>query len=117
MFWTLPPCCAFVFDEPGADHVGARLTGALVSAVTHSDVIAALIRRGAPADEMVGMLIDLDIEVVPVDRHQAELAGILRGTTANGELSPGDCACLALATTRRAVVVTCHRDGRTWRSP
>ncbi|SEN64776.1 PIN domain nuclease, a component of toxin-antitoxin system (PIN domain) [Sphingomonas gellani] len=98
-----------LFDEPGADHVGDRLAGALVSATNYSEVIAKLVDRGAPVEEIVGIMADLEVEIVAVDRHQAERAGLLRETTRNAGLSLGDRACLALAQTRRAVALTTDR--------
>ena len=95
-----------LLEEPGADYVTDRLTAALVSATSYAEVIAKLVDRGAPAEEIAAILADLDIEIVPVDRQQAELAGLIRATTREAGLSVGERACLALALTRRAVAVT-----------
>lgn len=98
-----------LFDEPGAEHVSERLTGALISAINYSEVIAKLVDRGAPAEEIVSIMADLDVGIVPVDRHQGELAGMLRKATRDIGLSLGDRACLALALTRRAIALTTDR--------
>jgi ribonuclease VapC len=87
-----------LFDEPGAVYVAERMSGALVSAVNYHEVIAKLVDRGT-----------LDFDVVPVDRHQAELAGLMRTTTADAGLSLGDRSCLALALVRRATALTTDR--------
>jgi ribonuclease VapC len=98
-----------LFDEPGGEHVADRLAGALITATNYSEVVAKLVDRGAPIEEIVGIMADLDVEIVPVDRHQAELAGMLRKTTRDGGFSLGDRACLALALTRRAIALTTDR--------
>jgi PIN domain nuclease of toxin-antitoxin system len=98
-----------LFEEDGAEQVAARLPGAMISAVSYSEVIAKLVDRGMPADEIVPLMADLDIELVPVDRAQAEAAGLLgAGTRARG-LSTGDRASLALAQSRGAVALTADR--------
>ena len=98
-----------LFDEPGAEYVAERLNGALVSATNYTEVVSKLVDRGAPAEEIVVIMADLDIEVVAVDRHQAELAGLMWHTTRDAGLSIGDRACLALALTRKAIAVTTDR--------
>lgn len=98
-----------LFDEPGAAYVAERMSGALVSAVNYHEVIAKLVDRGTPVEQIVTLLSDLDFDVVPVDRHQAELAGLMRTTTADAGLSLGDRSCLALALVRRATALTTDR--------
>ena len=98
-----------MFEEDGADHVAARLSGAMISASNYSEVIAKLVDRGTPPADIVAIMADLDIEVVPVDRQQAELAGLMRAATARHGLSLGDRACLALAQTRRTTALTTDR--------
>ena len=98
-----------LFEEQGHDGVADRLPGALVSAANYSEVVAKLVDRGMPPDEIVPLMADLDIELVPVDRAQAEVAGLLRATTRSCGLSLGDRACLALARSRGAVALTTDR--------
>lgn len=98
-----------LFEEEGADGVADRLVGALVSAVNYSEVVAMLVDRGMPADEIVPLLADLDVEVVPVDRAQGEAAGLLRAAAGARGLSLGDRACLALARSRGGVALTADR--------
>ncbi len=43
---------AAFFDEPGADVVAERMSGALMSAVNLSEVVAKLIDRGASTDQI-----------------------------------------------------------------
>lgn len=98
-----------LFREPGADRVETRLTRALVSVVNYHEVFAKLTDRGVDSDEAKAMLAELDVEIVPVDREQADLGGALRPLTRKAGLSLGDRSCLALAQTRQAVAVTADR--------
>ena len=100
---------AVLFDEPGAEAIAARLDGAVISAVNYHEVVAKLVDRGYPSNEVIGLLRELDIDVVPVDRTQAEAGGLLRATTRACGLSLGDRSCLALAGSRDAVAVTTDR--------
>lgn len=98
-----------LFGEPGADRVEKRLSGALVSAVNYHEVLAKLTDHGVDVAEAQMMLAELDIDVVPVDRDQADIAGKLRPETRNIGLSLGDRSCLALAICRQAIAVTADR--------
>ena len=97
---------AAFFDEPGADRVAERLDGALLSAVNYHEVVAKLVDRGSPPQEILDIMSQLDVEIVPVDREQASAAGLLRAETRSAGLSLGDRACLALAIGRNATVLT-----------
>ncbi|OQW46656.1 MAG: twitching motility protein PilT [Proteobacteria bacterium SG_bin6] len=100
---------AAFFDEPGADHVAARMSGALLSAVNFSEVVAKLVDRGAPPDQIREIMAQLDVAVVPIDREQAMTAGLLRAETRAAGLSLGDRACLALAISRGGVALSTDR--------
>lgn len=100
---------AAFFDEPGADHVAARMSGALLSAVNYCEVVAKLVDRGAPHDQILEIMAQLDVEVVSMDREQATTAGLLRSETRAAGLSLGDRACLALAISRGGVALTTDR--------
>lgn len=66
---------AAFFDEPGADVVAERMSGALMSAVNLSEVVAKLTDRGAAREQIVEIMAQLDIEIVPHDGPQAMVAG------------------------------------------
>jgi len=68
-----------IFSEPGADRVEAVMTGAAVSAVNYAEVVSKLVDRGVPTDEVAADLADLDVEIVPLDRDLAVMAGRLTG--------------------------------------
>jgi len=101
---------AAFFDEPGADVVAERMGGALLCSVDYSEVVAKLVDRGSPAEQIVEIMEQLDVEVVPADRELAMRAGLLRAETRGKVLSLGDRYCLALAASRNAVAVTADRD-------
>ena len=73
------------------------LSGACISAVNYSEVVARLIERGLSAQTLADSLLDMDLDVRPFDHVQAEQAGLLRTKTRELGLSLGDRACLALA--------------------
>lgn len=94
------------FDEPGADAVAQRMDGALMCSVNYSEVVAKLVVRGTPAEQIVEIMEQLDVELVMADRALAMRAGLLRAETRGTGLSLGDRYCLALAASRDAVAVT-----------
>ncbi|NOW48980.1 PIN domain nuclease of toxin-antitoxin system [Novosphingobium sp. SG751A] len=98
-----------LFDEPGADRVEARLTRALVSAVNYHEVLAKLTDRGVEAAEAKAMLAELDIDVIAVDRDQADIGGEIHPLIRGVGLGLGERSCLALARSRQAVAVTADR--------
>lgn len=100
---------AAFFNEPGADHVAERMSGALLSAVNYAEVVAKLIDRRTPRDQILEIMAQLDVEVVPVDRDQATRSGLLRDETRGAGLSLGDRMCLALAITRNGIALTTDR--------
>ena len=98
-----------IFQEPGADRVEACLPGARMGAANprRGDRQADRSRRrrrgrGAGARQ-------LDLEIVPLDRRQAETAGYLRATTKGLGLSLGDRCCLALTEMLDANALTTDR--------
>lgn len=104
--------CLF-FREPGADRVEARMSGAYVSAANLAEVVAKLVDRGVDGAGLVADIAELDLKVMPLDRAQAEAAGLLRATTREAGLSLGDRCCLALAQSLGATALT---TDRAWKS-
>ncbi len=93
--------------EPGADRVAEALPDAQIGAVNFSEVVGKLVETGVEEREVESWIEALQLKVVPFDREQARLAGLLRQTTRRFGLSLGDRACLALAKVRGAVALTC----------
>jgi PIN domain nuclease of toxin-antitoxin system len=98
-----------LFREPGAERVEAALAGARMSAANLAEVVAKLVERGADGAAVVADLAELDLEIVPLDRAQAEAAGLLQAVTRGAGLSLGDRCCLALASSLDATAVTTDR--------
>jgi PIN domain nuclease of toxin-antitoxin system len=101
--------CLF-FREPGAARVEAVMASAAIGAANLAEVIAKLVDRGVDGAAIVADIAELDIEVVAMDRGQAEAAGRLRAATRGAAgLSLGDRCCLALAQRLNATAVTTDR--------
>lgn len=101
---------AFLFGEPGADAVAARLPGSLVSAVNLSEVVARALEKGMPLETFDYQLGRLPLAVVPFDAPLAKVAATLKAPTRALGLSLADRACLALAMDRRLPAVTGDRN-------
>ena len=72
--------CLF-FSEPGAERFEAVMPGAQIGAANLAEVIAKLVDRGVDGTAVVAEIGEVDLEVVPLDRAQAEAAGLLRSVT------------------------------------
>jgi ribonuclease VapC len=94
VFDASAPLC-LLFDQPGADRVERALPEACISAANLAEVIAMLVDRGLDGNEVLADLRELDLEVVALDRAQAEAAGLPRSATRDAGLSLGDWAGLA----------------------
>lgn len=100
---------AAFFDEPSADRVAEQMGGGLMSAVNYAEVMAKLVDRDTPREQILDIIAQLDVEVVPADRNQATIAGLLRSETRAAGLSLGDRICLALAISCGGVALTMDR--------
>ena len=98
-----------LFEEPGADRVERVLHDASVSAVNLAEVVGKLIDRGLDGEEALAYLRELDLDVVALDRGQAEGTGLLRPATRGFHLSLGDRACLVLAKQKGVPALTTDR--------
>jgi PIN domain nuclease of toxin-antitoxin system len=88
---------AFLLGELTSMEAEPWLTGASISTVNLSEIVAKLTDRGMSAEDIADTVADLNLEVRPFDQAQAERAGLLRSRTKEAGLSLGDRACLALA--------------------
>lgn len=100
---------AAFFDEPGAEAVADKMDGALLCSVNYSEVVSKLVDRGTPAEQIVEIMEQLNVELITADRELAMQAGLLRAETRGKGLSLGDRYCLALAASRNAVAITADR--------
>lgn len=88
---------AMLKGERGAAKVAAEIASARMTAVNYAEVVSHFIFAGVPELQVDAMLDPLPIEIVPVDKDLAKVAGKLRSITAAAGLSLGDRFCLALA--------------------
>jgi ribonuclease VapC len=100
---------AISFSEPGRNLVEDALPEAVVSAVNAAELVAKILDKGEPPDLAEASLGAFDIPVIPFDEPQAMDAALLRGLTRHAGLSLGDRACLALARSLNAPVMTADR--------
>lgn len=61
---------ALFLEEPGAEIVGAALPGATPSAVTTTEVVDVLLRRGVSAPRTEAFLLELRLPVLPFARRE-----------------------------------------------
>jgi len=94
-------------SEPGSARVAEALPDACVGAVNYSEVVGKLIDGGMTEAAIDFAMDALQLQVVAFDLDQARLAGLLRSRTRRSGLSLGDRACLALASARNRVALTC----------
>ena len=88
---------ALLRKEPGAEHVEAALSTALMSAVNLAEVATFFVNGGMPIDTVRTLLTGLEVKTVPFEDDLAFGAAALRSATRHLGLSLGDRACLALA--------------------
>lgn len=97
---------AYLLREPGGEAVPAASGDAAISAVSYSEVIAALSMRGVPASVIRKQLSRIALDVVDFGQESAEAAGQLIEKTRRFGLSLGDRACLAEASRLRIPALT-----------
>ena len=103
---------AQLWSEPGGDVVNRNIDNAIVSAVNLAEVFTKLIERGpieAAETQMAILQNESPIEIIPFDEAQSIICGRLRTKSRSLGLSLGDRACLALAITEAANVLTADR--------
>jgi PIN domain nuclease of toxin-antitoxin system len=104
-------------EEKGAERVARALPEAIIGAVNYSEVVGKLVEAGIDEATVDGLIDRLQLNVVPFDRTQARLAGVLRTTARKLGLSLGDRACLALAAIEGATALTCERSWTKFEAP
>ena len=101
---------AALMGEPGEAQVREVAAQGAISTVNLSEVVAYFARHGGMSRESISALLGpLPVEPVPFDVEQATIAGLLVPQTRKAGLSLGDRACLALALSRKATVLTADR--------
>ncbi len=103
---------AAVFQEPGGEGVVAMWADGenLISAVNYAEIVAKLNERGMSDADVLTVMEGVPLTLVDFDQTTAHASGLLRKTTQALGLSLGDRACIALAQTRSAEVVTADKE-------
>jgi ribonuclease VapC len=100
---------AFMFREPGHEHVAQYIDDCCLSTVNLSEVIARFVRDGHDAQAVLWQITTTRIEIVPFSTPQAALTADLQPQTKPFGLSLADRACLALALDRQIPALTADR--------
>jgi len=101
---------ALLRDEPGAGVVLAALDAhAMVSAVNLTEVLTKIVDKGGTQEQARDVVAALNLDVVELGARAAHETAWLRSSTRQLGLSLGDRACLALARSVNATVLTADR--------
>jgi ribonuclease VapC len=97
---------AVLLGEKGADLVIPVMRESILSSVNLSETLERGVAQGHAGHKLIVQIERFGVEIRPFDRDQAVIAADLRPLTRSRGLSLGDRACLALARSLDAPVLT-----------
>ena len=102
---------AFLYDEPGGEKVRPYLPTGVISAVNAAEVLAVLVRKGAPLEDAELALQKTQVQVLDFSLAGAvKTAEIMSSQMRDRGLSLGDRSCMATALLLGLPVVTAERN-------
>ena len=100
---------ALLFHETGYETVASHLEGACISTVNLSEVVGRFTRDGHNAQLVLQKIEALGIKIISFSLNHATVAATFLPQTRSLGLSLADRACLALAFSRNAPVLTADK--------
>lgn len=102
---------ACLFNEPGVDLVADILMegNGVISSANYAELVSKLVSKNMPMPEIMEITNGLDLEFIPQDKQQAQLAGELWTISKPFGLSLGDRSCLALGQMTQLPVLTANK--------
>lgn len=100
---------ALLNEETGHHDVEKALPHAIMSSVNLTEAVSVLTDIGVSQEDAESMTLDIIQDIIPFDQSQALIAASLRKQTKSHGLSLGDRACLALAKSLHATVLTADK--------